>query len=40
MKTYPPPQSGVMLVYVSAYTRIRFGKLEHVRAHYRSSPQT
>jgi hypothetical protein len=25
-------------VFVNAYTRIRFGNLEHVRQHYRSHP--
>lgn len=26
------------MIYVTDYTRIRFGRLEHVRAHWRSSP--
>lgn len=27
-----------MLVWVNDYTRIRFGRLEHVRGHYRGRP--
>ena len=27
-------------VFVSAYYRIRFGKIEYVRAHWRSAPDT
>lgn len=30
--------SKVKAVYVSSYTRFRFGRIEHVRQHWRSHP--
>jgi hypothetical protein len=32
------PMTGLKGVHVDAYTRIRFGRLEHVCAHWRSWP--
>ncbi len=33
-----PFSEGTAMVWVNAYTRIRFGRLEYVSAHYRSLP--
>lgn len=40
MKTITMLSIGGELVYVTAYTRTRFGKVEHVRSHFRSYPRS
>ena len=37
LKKRPPPKRGPgAVVYIQAYYRIRLGRVEHVRAHFRS----
>ena len=41
MKSYSmPPEVAGKVVYVTAYTRFRFGKTEWVSAHFRSWPRS